>query len=60
MSKNLATFSDVKPFTRAAEMPSGVLTDKIGCLFKKDRSYFLPAADFSSLNRRFNPFIIAN
>jgi hypothetical protein len=31
MSKNLATFSDVKPFTRAAEMPSGVLKDKTRC-----------------------------
>jgi len=39
-------FSGVEPFTRAAEMPSGALTDKIGCLFKKDRSHFLPAADF--------------
>jgi hypothetical protein len=50
MSKKLATFSDVKPFIRAAEMLSGVLTDKIGCLHKKDRSHVLPAADFSSLN----------
>jgi len=35
MSKNLATFSYVKPFIRAAEMPSGVLIDNTGCLFKK-------------------------
>jgi hypothetical protein len=48
MSKNLATFSDVKPSTRAAEMPSGVLIDMTGCVFtrKKDRSHFFPASDF--------------
>jgi hypothetical protein len=43
MSKNLATFSDVKPFTRAAEMPSEVLADVTGCLLKKGTKPFLPS-----------------
>jgi hypothetical protein len=29
--------------------------DNTGCLFKKDRSHFLPAADFSWLNGHFKP-----
>ena len=33
--KNLATFSDKQPFTRAAEMPSCFLMDNTGCLFDK-------------------------
>jgi hypothetical protein len=33
--KNPATFFDVKLFNRAAEMPSGVLSDNTGCLFLK-------------------------
>ena len=60
MSKNFATFSNVKPFTRAAEMLSGVLVDYTGCLFKKDRSHFFRAADFSWLNGCFKPFRIAS
>jgi len=60
LKKKLATFSDVKPFTRAAEMPSGVLIDINGCLFKKDQSHFFPASDFSCLNGCFKPFLIAN
>jgi hypothetical protein len=47
MSKNLATFWDVKPFTRVAEMASRVLINNAGCLLKKDRSHFFPDADFS-------------
>ena len=60
VKKNLATFSDVQPFTRAAEMPSGVLINITGCLFKKARSHFFPAADFAWLNGFFEPFLIAN
>jgi hypothetical protein len=60
MSKNLATSSDVKPFTRAAEMPSAVLKDITGCLCKKDRFYFFPASKFSWLRGCFKPFFIAN
>jgi hypothetical protein len=45
--KILDMFSDVKPFIRAAEMPS-VLTDKTGFILKKKvQSHFSPAADFS-------------
>ena len=51
MSKKTPYYvSDVKTCTRAVEMPSGVLTDNTGCLFKKDRSHFFPAADVSCLN----------
>ena len=41
-------------------MPSGVLIDITGCLFKKDRNHFFPASDFSWLNGCFKPFLIAN
>jgi hypothetical protein len=41
-------------------MPSGVLIDNTGCLFKKDRKHFFPATDFSWLNEYFKPFLIAN
>jgi len=50
MSKNLATFFDVKHFTRTVEMTSGVLTDTTRWLFKKHRNHFFPANDFSWLN----------
>ena len=50
MSKNLAKFSDVKPLTRAAEIPSWVLIDITGCFLKKDRSYFFPTSDFFLVN----------
>jgi len=60
MSKNLTTFPYGKPFTRAAEMPSGILVDNTGWLFKKDRKHFFPATDFSWLNGCFKPFVIAN
>ena len=50
---NLAMFSD-------AEMPSGVLIDNTGCIFKKNRSHFFPAADSSWLYGCFKPFLIAN
>ena len=60
LSKKLCYFSDVKPFTRAAEMPSGVVTDITGCLFKKDRSHLFPVSDFSWLSGCFKPFLNAN
>jgi hypothetical protein len=56
MSKNFATFSDVKPFARVAEMPSGVVVDNTRFLFKQDRSHLFPAADFSWLNGYFKPY----
>jgi hypothetical protein len=43
MSKNLATFSYVKPFTQAAAMPAEVLKNT-GCLFEKHCSHFFPDA----------------
>lgn len=52
--------SEVNPFTRVAEMPSGFLIGSIGCLFKKDRSHFLLAADFSCLNGYFSTFLITH
>jgi hypothetical protein len=58
--KKLAACSDVKTFTGAAEMPAGVHIGNTGCPFKKDRSHFFPASDFSWFNGRFKPFLIAN
>ena len=46
-SDSFATFSDVKPFTRAAETPSGVLMDKTGCRLIKYQIHFL-LADYLS------------
>jgi hypothetical protein len=50
MSKYVATFPDVNPFTRAAGMPPYILVDNTGCLFLKHQSCFFPDDGFSWLN----------
>jgi len=60
MSKTLATFCDVKPRTRAAELLLGVLVHNAGYLFEKDRINFFSAADFSWPNEHFKLFLIAS
>jgi hypothetical protein len=56
----LPFFSDVKPFIRAAEMPSWVFMYKAGSLLINDRIHFLLPDYLSWLNECFKLFIIAD